>query len=497
MMLFCLMIIFCLSGIGIASPSPAPMDGKRVVEARGADDAGSSGLRISTQRHVNEYAESQTSRLDRSGDLVAHQGSQTARPRRTAGTRRSDSISRPHRDGARNAAQASGSGRRRRTLTETQRIDSDDHHMQRHGAPPPDWAHIDQQHDFSSSVPVYHDFFHQQPEGIASREHWSSHGASSSIYNDPPYGGAGVPDDQAHNRDIPSSSSYRSRGHELDHNVSYFHQGQYPSAAMSSYHEQLAISTEQHEAQQRRTHQGHHQEAPTANAEKERADELDELVWTKRNNTVRTALCETVSKERGLRYEDIRSVLHDKMTLRLARDLRKRNFAVVTRAIDELFPITPQTQLPVWKSGMSREMCETLVHRMHLITGQRVDIIRNVFLRVGLQPDTAVHLLHCDDDHKAAYAMHIGLLPHDSTKDENGIWSKHTDDLPEYPWEYQIPLKQRDRVVYMMIKALKVDRDTAVRVLRNRDIPLGFGKEFLHCDHERRIELLDYVKNYI
>ncbi|UZJ53692.1 hypothetical protein CBS101457_003012 [Exobasidium rhododendri] len=444
----------------IASSTPVPVPADRETPAF-------SNLRINTLNRGNEANEIQTSRLARLNDAEAQQGSQTARPRRIR--RESGSGDGTTSNRSRYTSQGGGS----RSSAQQQEAPVQHYQFQTGDASHPSeqpvyWSGVPQWYDdqyhsqnapsqaesssqYTPNVPVYHDFFTQQPEGIAiRRQRASSHGS-----------------------------------HEMDYNVSDFHRGLQQDPAIGAYYHH-----HQDEAQQEWEHPQH------VVADGEAHHEPHEpLIWSKRNTQTKADLVEIVSKERCLRNEDVRAVLKDNLTKLLAKRLKSRDPAVVTSTINYLFPITDANQVPVWMNSLSERGSGDLVQRMMDITGQRRDLVRNAFLRAQLQPGVAAQLLWSDDDTKAHYAKQIGLLPPHSEKDDSGNWERYLHDITEHPWQYGLNQRERDRVVYAVVGGLKTDSELAMAALCKPNVWPGFGRALLDGDHETCAALLDQIRD--
>ncbi|UZJ50788.1 hypothetical protein CBS101457_000108 [Exobasidium rhododendri] len=219
---------------------------------------------------------------------------------------------------------------------------------------------------------------------------------------------------------------------------------------------------------------------------------LARLVWKSRNYERRMTLLEIVSKRRGIRYEVARTCLRDALTRGQELSMISKDPARIDEALHELFPVTEDTVLPVWMNMMSEAQADTFVHRLVAITNQRPDVVRNYFLKANLQPDVALSYVDADDESLAKLAKIMNFLPMDSVRDKHGNWTTY-DELPEYPWQYQLDSMQRTRVVNLVMKAFHTDKEEAIKILGRSHVGLGFGASFLDYDDSTYNDFIRYL----
>ncbi|UZJ53700.1 hypothetical protein CBS101457_003020 [Exobasidium rhododendri] len=359
------------------------------------------------------------------------------------------------------------SGEDRRALLRGRRRDQDHH---QHGAG-------GLYSTTSANEPVMYDFFSQQPEGIAAHNR-RGEGAGISSAHLYSYGNMDVPEEFATEQ-------------QIDYRVSDFHNNTYPHPHMEGLHSQIAAMGIQQHAQH--THQPLRLRAPTLRRQGDMHDyPLDAPNWDRKNSEARMTLTEIISKHRGLRYEYSRRILKDILTRRLELELLDDDPSVVVAAINNIFPITADTVLPVWKTSLSDDDAEILVDRMRAITGQRKDVVRNYFLRGYMNAQTALELFRSSDECMTGYAVSLGLLPPNSMQDEQGHWLKYPDTLPEHPWQYHLDSRQKARVVDLVAARFHRDTEQAKKVLGHFNVILGYGDMLLQArGTERFNELLD------
>ncbi|UZJ53706.1 hypothetical protein CBS101457_003026 [Exobasidium rhododendri] len=123
---------------------------------------------------------------------------------------------------------------------------------------------------------------------------------------------------------------------------------------------------------------------------------LEEVLWQYRSPEAQEYLKEVLSKRRGILYPDAEQTLSMKLTQKMDECLRSQDPAVVEFALNYLFPITPETKLPVWMNGMTDEESETLVRKLMSVTGYSKDVARKYLMDLEVQPAMAQRLLHSE-----------------------------------------------------------------------------------------------------
>ncbi|UZJ50930.1 hypothetical protein CBS101457_000250 [Exobasidium rhododendri] len=208
----------------------------------------------------------------------------------------------------------------------------------------------------------------------------------------------------------------------------------------------------------------------------------DALIWSHKNHGTKAYLLDLMSRKRGLRHEYARKVFVENLTKRQYEKLAGFDAPAADETINELFPVSEDTVLPVWANLMSPAESDAFVNRMVEITGQRADVVRNYFLRAQLQPGVAKLQAATGDDQMSDFAQGLGLLPPGNERDEQNRRIKYDDVLPEYPWQFNLRGDVRNRVVNLVMKYLDLDDVAAFNLLSRSHVYLGFGLALLQAN---------------
>jgi hypothetical protein len=207
--------------------------------------------------------------------------------------------------------------------------------------------------------------------------------------------------------------------------------------------------------------------------------------WNSVDGCVKEVIFTIISKETGSPGYDILRVMHDNYSPNLVMALLGSDRVQFRAAITHLYPTFYKKNRLLWKHGLSTEMQESLVYRLHLASHQSEIAIRYFLRRDKITAEEAVYLFSiADNDELVAWTEQRGIFNATGKFQRDLITDKNDNvpidsNAPDYmPWKDGLNLKQVSAVIGIVMNTCVVDAKQAEGLLSipsiTRDEELGF-----------------------
>ncbi|UZJ50940.1 hypothetical protein CBS101457_000260 [Exobasidium rhododendri] len=208
----------------------------------------------------------------------------------------------------------------------------------------------------------------------------------------------------------------------------------------------------------------------------------EKLIWEERKERgYRRKMYEIISKRRGYRHESARRNLKAGLTAFLEAQLLSDDMHIVDVAVAFFFPITRNTQMPIWKTEMKEDDCERFVQKIVEMSSQSHEIIRNYLLTSQLPGEEALKLNNGSVEQLNEYITDNGISDTSNQYYEDGSKRQYAESIGANKWQHGLTTGERTAVVDYIMKAFGASRMRVYIKLKDARIWSGFGKALLNA----------------